>query len=254
MRSALRSLRSRWRIARRAPCDAAITIDLSYVDQQSRRSTSVSATGSTRPSTAIRTTDSPRPTPRTCTASPASRSTRRSRSKMVEQQVSDAETAIANGDAPEVAGDSYLYVGGMIGDLAITYDWCSLVRHRRPAHALVRVCRAGALQRLESGQGRNGAASRIRGPAGRSTIPANNYYYSFLEATMLLGARRATARRGCSSSTTVKIPRSTAYFAGDAGGGSQEGTGYGCRTSGCSGSIASGAIRPATISPTRTRT
>ncbi len=44
---------------------------------------------------------------------------------MVEDQVAAAETAIANGDAPDVAGDSYLYVGDMIGDLAMTYDWCS---------------------------------------------------------------------------------------------------------------------------------
>ena len=36
----------------------------------------------------------------------------------------NAETRIASGAAPEVAGDSYLQVGEMIGDLALVYDWC----------------------------------------------------------------------------------------------------------------------------------
>lgn len=42
----------------------------------------------------------------------------------VDAQVSAAEAVIANNQAPVVAGDSYLEIGGMIGDLALTYDWC----------------------------------------------------------------------------------------------------------------------------------
>jgi len=40
----------------------------------------------------------------------------------VDKQVADAEAAIAAGKVPEVAGDSYLGVGDMIGDLAIVAD------------------------------------------------------------------------------------------------------------------------------------
>ena len=42
----------------------------------------------------------------------------------VEAQVVAAEAKIAASQAPEVAHDSYLYVGEMIGDLALVYDWC----------------------------------------------------------------------------------------------------------------------------------
>ena len=44
---------------------------------------------------------------------------------MVESQVAAAESSMAANQNPEVAHDSYLYAGAMIGDLALTYDWCS---------------------------------------------------------------------------------------------------------------------------------
>jgi hypothetical protein len=42
----------------------------------------------------------------------------------VESQVATAEAQIASGAQPEVAHDSYLHVGELIGDLALVYDWC----------------------------------------------------------------------------------------------------------------------------------
>ena len=42
----------------------------------------------------------------------------------VEAQVAAAEAKIAVNQAPAVAGDSYLEIGGMVGDLALVYDWC----------------------------------------------------------------------------------------------------------------------------------
>ena len=42
----------------------------------------------------------------------------------VDAQVSAAEAAIGAGQPPAVAGDSYLDVGEMIGDVALVYDWC----------------------------------------------------------------------------------------------------------------------------------
>ena len=57
-----------------------------------------------RPSTAIPTTASRRPTPRTCIASPATAQYATLAVQMVEDQVSEAEAAIANGDAPGCRG------------------------------------------------------------------------------------------------------------------------------------------------------
>ena len=42
----------------------------------------------------------------------------------VEAQVAAAESKIAAGTNPQVALDSYLEIGEMIGDLALVYDWC----------------------------------------------------------------------------------------------------------------------------------
>jgi len=42
----------------------------------------------------------------------------------VETQVVAAEAKIALNQAPAVAGDSYLDVGDMIGNVALVYDWC----------------------------------------------------------------------------------------------------------------------------------
>ena len=44
--------------------------------------------------------------------------------RAIDAQVKAAEAAIASGDAPDVADDSYLRVGDAIGDLALVYDWC----------------------------------------------------------------------------------------------------------------------------------
>src|SRR5664279_1631103 len=43
---------------------------------------------------------------------------------VVETMVTTAEAAIAAGQVPHAAGDSYYFVGEDIGDLALTYDWC----------------------------------------------------------------------------------------------------------------------------------
>src|SRR5512138_1891379 len=43
----------------------------------------------------------------------------------VEAQVAAAELKIGKGEAPEVAGDDYLGIGDMLGDVALVYDWCN---------------------------------------------------------------------------------------------------------------------------------
>ncbi len=151
---------------------------------------------------------------------------------VVEAQVVAAETAIAGGTRPEVALDSYLQIGELVGDLALVYDWC----HDRVSPS----------QRTRWLDYANQAIWNVWHPAeakwgstvfpwsGWSTDnPSNNYYYSFLRATMLVGL----AAKGESAQADEWITqfRDTKIFgeliptfnADLAGGGSREGTGYG---------------------------
>lgn len=144
---------------------------------------------------------------------------------MVESQVATAEAAMAANQNPEVARDSYLYAGAMIGDLALTYDWCSAF--------------VSSAQRTRWTAYAERTISNIWNPsqaqwAGRSAPwsgwgtndPANNYYYSFLRATMYW-ALASNSSTWTTYLQTQKLPPLENYFAMLIGGGSEEGTGYG---------------------------
>lgn len=150
----------------------------------------------------------------------------------VDAFVASEEAKIAAGQAPEVAGDSYLEVGRLVGDVALVYDWC--------------YSRLTAGQRTRWIAYMNKSVSNVWNPdtanwGGRTMAwsgwsvnnPSNNYYYSFLRATMLVGL----ATRGENSSAQGWIDQfRTAKIANElvptfnrdlVGGGSREGTGYG---------------------------
>lgn len=149
---------------------------------------------------------------------------------VIDKQVSAAEGKIAAGANPEVAGDSYLQIGDMIGDLALVYDWCAST--------------TTAAQRARWANYANQAVSNVWGWksaswGGRSAPwtgwgvddPSNNYHYSFLRATMLLGLAttgESAAAAGHLATFRVRVDRLVAVFNAElAGGGSREGTGYG---------------------------
>lgn len=144
---------------------------------------------------------------------------------LTERQVAQAEAAIAAGQRPEVAGDSYLEVGPMIADLALTYDTCqsrltASQRSRWAAYAEQAVWNVWNPSAARWG-------SQAQPWSGWSiNNPGNNYHYSFLQATMYwaLASNSPTWKNFI---TTSKIPPLTSYYAGIPGGGSQEGTGYG---------------------------
>lgn len=146
--------------------------------------------------------------------------------------VAGEEARIASGQAAGVAGDSYLYVGGTVGNIALVYDWC--------------YSRLTPAQRTRWIAYMNQAVSNVWNPAGASwggrsypwsgwsvDNPSNNYYYSFLRATMLLGLAthgdNPLAQRWVDQFRTTKIANELVpTFTRDlAGGGSREGTGYG---------------------------
>src|SRR5678815_3924238 len=104
----------------------------------------------------------------------------------IEAQVTAAEAKIAAGQAPEVAGDSYLQVGEMIGDLAMVYDWCASVvtdaqRARWIAYA------NQAVSNVWSPNTARWGSKTITWTGWATDDPGNNYFYSFTRATMLLG-------------------------------------------------------------------
>ena len=145
--------------------------------------------------------------------------------KMVEQQVSSAESAIAAGGRPDVAGDSYLEVGPMISDLAMTLRTCSASitssqRQRWSAYAEQTIWNIWNYSNAQWG-GRSFPWS------GWSTDnPGNNYYYSFVEATMYWALASGNTT-WINELRDRRLPALQAYFANLPGGGSREGTGYG---------------------------
>lgn len=145
--------------------------------------------------------------------------------QMVEAQVATAEAEIAAARRPAVAADSYLEVGDYIRDLSITYDWCAAFttpaqRTRWAAYAQQAVWNVWNYQQASWG----GRAFPWSGWS--VSDPGNNYHYSFLEATMYwsLASNNATWRTFLE---TQKFPQLVAYFAALPGGGSAEGTAYG---------------------------
>lgn len=207
-----------------APCPAAINLDLSYVDLQSeqyqRFKTWVDEAVGGNPDYGFSATDAAymyRLTGQNQYAALAV--------QMVEAQVSDAEAAIAANEAPEVAGDSYLQVGGMISDLALTYDWCAPAvtpqqRTRWAAYAEQAVWNVWHPDDAQWG------GHPFPWSGWSIDNPANNYYYSFVEATMYWGlAENSDTWLGLLEND--KLPALQSYMATLTGGGSQEGTGYG---------------------------
>lgn len=143
----------------------------------------------------------------------------------VEAQVHDAEAAIAAGQRPAIAGDSYLDVGPMLRDLALTYDWCAAFvtpqqRTRWAAYAEQAVWNVWHADQAQW----DGQPFPWSGWA--TSDPANNYYYSFVEATMYWGLA-ADSATWLDLLVDDKLPALEQFYATIDGGGSQEGTGYG---------------------------
>jgi hypothetical protein len=151
---------------------------------------------------------------------------------VVDAQVSAAESAIAGGGQPAVAGDSYLDVGGMIGDVALVYDWCfdsvsSSQKTRWLAYANQAVYNVWHNTTAKWGN------NTFPWTGWATNDPSDNYYYSFLRATMLLGlAEKGEDPQGDTwinqfRQTKVMGQLVPTFDADLVGGGSREGTGYG---------------------------
>jgi hypothetical protein len=145
--------------------------------------------------------------------------------KQVDTTVASEEAAIAAGQTPDIAGDSYLYVGEQIASLSLTYDWA----FSRLTESQKTRWKAYADQAIYNvwnpSQAKWGSASK---PWSGWSIndPGNNYHYSFLRATMYW-ATASQNQQWLDFVKQQKAPPLCAYFAKLPGGGSLEGTGYG---------------------------
>ncbi len=144
---------------------------------------------------------------------------------LVEDQVAAAEAAIATGSLPVVAYDSYLEVGPMIADLALTYQTCtaqmSAAQRQRWANYAEQ-----AVWNVWHPQDANWDGRPAPWSGWSIDNPGNNYHFSFLEATMYW-ALASGSRTWFDFLRNDKLPALQAYYAGNPGGGSREGTGYG---------------------------
>jgi hypothetical protein len=152
--------------------------------------------------------------------------------EIVEQQVAEAESKINAGQRPSVSGDQYLHAGRAIGDLACVYDWC----HDRLTPDQKRRWLAYASQTVWNLWHHKEAqwGGKPHPWAGWSVNnPGNNYYYSFLTATLWLGLAAWDEDPRANEFLTFfreeKIGKELVpYFQQRLqGGGSREGTGYG---------------------------
>lgn len=148
---------------------------------------------------------------------------------LVEDQVADAEAAWSAVPAqrPSIAGDSYLHSGPMMRELAMTYAYCSAFvstgqRNRWAAYA------EQTLFNIWNHTSASWGGHAFPWTGWSVDNPGNNYYYSFVEATMFWGfAKPVGGTDWIAYLETQKIPPLTAYFQQLTGGGSREGTGYG---------------------------
>ena len=142
-----------------------------------------------------------------------------------EDQVAAAEAAIAAGERPEIAFDSYLYAGPMLRDVALVYAWAN------PLLAAAQKARWEAyadqtLWNIWHPASASWGGNPFPWSGWGTDNPGNNYHFSFLQATMswALAANRSA---WLADLANVRLPALVAYYQQMPGGGSREGTGYG---------------------------
>jgi uncharacterized membrane protein YgcG len=143
----------------------------------------------------------------------------------VESVVGAAEAAIARGQRPAIAGDSYLEVGWYLEQLALTYDagydrLTGAQRERWPAFA------EQTLRNLWNPASARWGDTPAPWTGWSICDPGNNYHFSFLRATMFW-ALASKSEQWLTFLQTQKFGPLVDYYAQLPGGGSREGTGYG---------------------------
>jgi hypothetical protein len=150
----------------------------------------------------------------------------------VDETIKAEEMLIAAGQVPAAARDSYLEVGDYVGDAMLVYDWCyaqtsSGQRGRWLAYA------EQAVWNVWHPEQAKWDGKVVKWSGWSIDNPSNNYYYSFLRATMLLGLAAHGESKGQDDwlaffrDQKVLGQLVPTFDADLQGGGSREGTGYG---------------------------
>lgn len=150
----------------------------------------------------------------------------------VQRAVRSERRLIRNGEVPLIAGDSYLEVGPRVADIALTFDWCHSAATRKQRRRWVAFANQAVWNVWHPAHAQWGG-EEVPWSGWSIDNPANNYYYSFLEATELLGlatkGENDKAPGWITKFRDAKIQRQLMPFFTEQlhGGGSREGTGYG---------------------------
>ncbi|HEY0190144.1 MAG TPA: hypothetical protein VGC42_03425 [Kofleriaceae bacterium] len=151
--------------------------------------------------------------------------------KFVDAEVAAQTKQITSGQTPSIALDDYLQAGPLIGDVALVYDWCNAEAGDRRTSWL-----AFANQTVTNIWNYESAKWGTKKAAWEGWAvddPSDNYYYSFLRATMMLGLAAHdeipdAAKWLIQFHDTKLMDELVPTFDKDlVGGGSREGTGYG---------------------------
>lgn len=150
----------------------------------------------------------------------------------VDALVAADEAKIRSGQQPIVAQNSFLHVGEKLGDLALVYDWCfdtvsQAQKDRWLAYANT------VLTNLWNPKDAKWGPTPMPWTGWSVDNPSNNYYYSFLRATMLVGlAAKGEDPKADEWITQFRETKMLAqlvptFDAQLRGGGSREGSAYG---------------------------
>ncbi len=144
---------------------------------------------------------------------------------IVQREVDAADAKIAAGSRPAVAGDSYLEAGPRIGALALTWEACG-ERITQEQRAQWSAYADQTIANIWNPKAARWGDSAAEWTGWSIDNPGNNYYYSFVEATMTWALASNNAKL-LEFVRDRKLAPLKAYFAELPGGGSLEGTGYG---------------------------
>jgi hypothetical protein len=160
--------------------------------------------------------------PKYCTAAIAS----------IDADVTAANAAIAGDTAPVVSQDDYLQVGPDLADLALVYDWCHDTVTSDQANTWLTYANQ-AVQNVWNPTSAMWGTTPSSWDGWGIDDPDDNYYYSFLRATMFLGLAAHDEFAGIDQwltqfhDTKLENELIPNFDADLIGGGSREGTGYG---------------------------
>ncbi|HEY5946710.1 MAG TPA: hypothetical protein VIV40_14505 [Kofleriaceae bacterium] len=151
---------------------------------------------------------------------------------VTDAQVAAEEAKIAAGAQPIVAQNSYLHVGDLIGDVMLTYDWCFDAATQAQKTRWLRYANQTVWNVWNPTQAKWGATT-MAWSGWAVNDAANNYFYSFLRATMITGL--AATGEDAQADAWITQFRDTkvlgqlvpVFDAELRGGGSREGTAYG---------------------------